>query len=326
MIKHTISILLLAGSLISQAQTFTKSSGTTVGNQKVISIPIAPGAPTKQALIYLPDDYGKTTKRYPVFFFLHGSGEASTDISKINNTSLPYLIAQGLKPYAIDSVTKDTIKFIVISPQCSEPGGNCSYSQPQLKYTIPFCLQNYRIDTNCVWAGGLSAGGSATFSLGMADTGFTMKYITGLMPMANGGWNDNFAAFGKNLAYCAQRGLAMLYVIGTNDPGDNAIGFQAYDKLMNANAKPGRYFSKEIIGGTHSTNVWNTPFPLTARVWSTTQNSWNQMWALRRNSNVAPPVVVPPVTIPPVTTIPPYPVRILIKYSDSSCTIIWQKP
>jgi len=325
MIKYILGLCLLVKGFIGESQTFVKKVGDIVGNQTVISVPVATGSPTKQALIYYPDDYFKdTTKTFPVYFFLHGAGEAGTDITKVTNTSLPSLIKAGLKPYNI--VGKDTIKWIVISPQCSEPGGNCSYSWPQLRYTIPYCLQKFRINKNCVWGGGLSMGGSATFSLGMADTGWTMTYMTGLMPFSNAGWDDNLAKYGPNLAYCLKKGLAVLYVIGDQDPGWNPNAFGAYDKLMSANALPGLYRDSVIKGGTHSANVWNTPFPFTSRLWSKTQNSWDLMWSFRKNANVVapPPVVIPPPTNPPASL--PYPVRIVVKYSDSSCQIIYMKP
>lgn len=322
MIKYLLGVVILIKGFIAESQTFIKKVGDIVGNQTVISVPIAPGSPTRQALIYYPDDYFKTNKTYPVYFFLHGSEEAGTD-TKLTNTSLPYLIKNGLKPYNIDPISKDTIKWIIISPQCSEAGGNCSYSYPQLRYTIPYCLQNYRIDKNCVWAGGLSMGGSATFSLGMSDTSFTMTYLTGLMPMANGGYDTYLASLGKNLAYSMQHGLSLLYIIGDQDPGFNPSGYSAYNNLLAANAMPGRYFTKVIVGGTHSANVWNLPFPITARVWSTTQNAWDQMWSLRKNAVLSTPVIIPPIDT--VKKEVPYPVKIIMKMSDSSCSTIWQK-
>src|SRR5258706_14370061 len=92
----------------------TQPLGAVIGNQTVISIPIAPaGYPTAQALIYYPDDYfqpANASKRYPLYVFMHGAGEGSTNnITEVENTSLPQLIAQGLKPYGIDQVTGDTV-------------------------------------------------------------------------------------------------------------------------------------------------------------------------------------------------------------------------
>src|SRR6186713_1170726 len=111
--------------------------GTVIGNQTVVSIPIAPpGYPTAQALVYYPDDYflpANANKRYPLFVFLHGAGEGSgTNIAEVTNTSLPMLIKQGLKPYGIDQATGDTVKYIIVSPHCASCGAN--YSYPQLQY------------------------------------------------------------------------------------------------------------------------------------------------------------------------------------------------
>ena len=274
----------------------TQAIGTVIGNQKVI--PIATNAPgyaiDAQALIYYPDDYflaKNATRRYPLYLFLHGAGEgASTNIAEVTHQSLPYLISQGLKPYGIDPTTGDTIKFIVVSPHCASCGG--SYSYPQLQYTIPYLIANYRIDTTCIWAGGLSSGGRGTFSLPMGNkVGDTLlgKKLAGIMPMANGGYDDRTDLF-PNLVTAMKGGLAVLYTIGDQDPGYNATGFFQYDALMSKNAQPGKYFPRVIVGGTHSANVWNPPFPETSRIFSSSMNAWTQMWTLRRKATTAPTV------------------------------------
>jgi len=332
MMKYIFGLILIVKGFVGEGQTFAKSVGAIVGNQTVISIPIYAGNPTKQALIYYPDNYFKdTTKTFPVYFFFHGAGEAGTDIALVNKQSLPYLISHGLKPYNIDPKTGDTIKWIVISPQCSEAGGNCSYSYPQLRYTIPYCLQKFRINKNCVWGGGLSMGGSATFSLGMADTGFTMTYMTGLMPFANAGWDQNInnATYKSNFIYSLQHGLKVLYVIGDQDPGYNPNAFDVYNKLMASYALPGFYMDSVIKGGTHSANVWNTPFPFTSRLWSKTQNSWDLMWSLRKNSIVVtpPPVIINPPPVPVDTTKKvPYILKICVLMSDSTTLNLYSHP
>jgi len=274
--------------------------GTVIGNQTVIPVPVyPPGYSMAQALIYYPDDYFQAknaNKKYRLFVFLHGAGEGRyLNISEVTNTSLPYLIKNGLKPYGIDPETGDTIKFIVVSPHCATCGG--SYSFPQLKFTIPYLVANYRVDTTCIWPGGLSSGGRGAWSMAMGDGGnpsakdtTSIFQITGIMPMANGGYDNNLAALRMNLDTADRRGLACLYVIGDQDPGYNQIGFFAYQAEMKKYCQPGRYFDSVIIGGTHSANVWNTPFPLSARLWSKTMNSWTQMWVMRKR----PAVIVPP--------------------------------
>ena len=276
---------------------FTQPNGTVIGNQTVIPIPIAPpGFGLHQALIYYPDDYfkaGNEHKYYPLYVFLHGAGEGRTeDITEVTNQSLPWLIKNGLKPYGIDSVTGDTVKFIVVSPHADSTGW--SYTYPQLQYTIPYLFTAFRVDTTCVFVGGLSAGGGGAWSVAMGFNGPTppqpdtilARRITGIMPMANGGYDDAMtkptmaAALDTNL----RRGLAVLYIIGDQDPGYNALGYQQYAHADSTFGIPGRWFHKVIAGGAHDSGVWNRPFPENARVWSTTQNAWTQMWNLRKGA------------------------------------------
>jgi len=293
--KKTLFIILsFLQTLLVEGQDSLVPNGTIIGNQTAIPIPVGPsGAALGQALIYYPDDYFQAqnaNKRYPLYVFLHGAGEGRyLNISEVTNTSLPYLIKGGLKPYGIDQLTGDTIKFIVISPHCARCNG--SYSYPQLQYTIPYLFKAYRVDTSCVWVGGLSAGARGTWSVVMGgkvgDTALG-KRITGIMPMANGGYDEYLSSLGPNLDTIARRGLGCLYVIGDQDPGYNSIGFFAYQAVMRKYSLPGRYFDSVIIGGTHSANVWNPPFLLTSRLWSKIMNAWTQMWSMRKKMDTSP--------------------------------------
>jgi len=292
------SILFLALLPLFCMAQFTYPSGTVIGNQTVIPIPInAPGYAQVQALLYLPDSYAKNpTKKYPVFVFLHGAGEAgSKDITQVERWAAPEFISKGLKPYGIDPATGDTVEWIVISPHCTDNTG-CSYSYPQLKYTIPYLLQTYRIDPSCVWVGGLSMGAYSSWSMIMADTAFTMKYITGIMPAAGYGWYDNIRIDSNNLIYAAKHGVACLGIIGDQDQTKNPIGYDTYARIMRQNCQPGKYFDSVVNGQGHTSYVWDMPYPLTARVWSKTMNSWTQMWAMKRGSS-SPIIITPPPVI-----------------------------
>jgi len=289
-ITSVVLMILCASCLSFSAYSQTQPLGTVIGHQTVVSIPVAPpGYSTAQALVYYPDDYflpQNANKKYPLYIFLHGAGEGSSaNIAEVNNTSLPNLIAGGLKPYGIDPSTGDTIKWIIVSPHCAGCGG--SYSYPQLQYTIPYLFTAFNVDTSCVWVGGLSSGARGTWSVVMgSNVGDTAlgKRICGIMPMANGGYDNQIVPLGPNLDTIARRGLGVLYTIGNQDPGYNAAGFSAYDALLKQYSQPGRYFDSVVINGTHSTNVWNPPFPETARIWSKTMNSWTQMWTMRKTA------------------------------------------
>jgi hypothetical protein len=119
------------------------------------------------------------------------------------------------------------------------------------------------------------------------------RKLAGIMPMANGGYDNYLPTLGVNLVDAMKSGMAVLYTIGDQDPGYNAIGYFAYNSLMSANAQPGKYYTKVIAGGTHSANVWNPPFYLNSRIWSTKMNAWSQMWALRRNITPPPAPINP---------------------------------
>lgn len=278
---------------------FTVPTGSVVGNQTVISIPVnPPGYATAQALIYYPDDYNlpaNTSKRYPLYIFMHGANQGrSWDINEVDSEALPLYIANGFKPYAIDSLSGDTVKFIVVSPHCA----NCfySFSYAQLQYTIPYLLSTYRVDTSCVWVGGVLVGGGSAWSTAMGantspptpDTNLA-KRLTGIMPLSTGSYED---AYGKTQLANAldtnlRRGLAVLTLIGDQDPAYNVFAYQKYRDIAGEFGLPGRIFHNEIIGGGQDSTVWNRAWPLSARVWSTTMNSWTQMWDLRKRPPVA---------------------------------------
>jgi hypothetical protein len=303
MVKRIVFFILLiifSVNVFSQNTTpgFTQPLGTVLGRQTVINMLYAPTPAygLGYALVYYPDDYflpQNANKRYPTFFFCPGNGEHNQiNIIEVLNTSVPKLISQGLNPYGIDPITHDTIKWIVVSQH--NPGGGGAYAYPQLQYTIPYMLSGQaglRIDTSCFWIGGLSGGGRATWSVPMGTTPRTDtligKRITGIMPMANGGFDNFISVTNMNLDTVARRGLATLYIIGDQDPGWNGPGGMAYNDTMTRYSQAGKYKFRLVLGGTHSENVWNVPFPLNADPWNTGINSWTLMWTLRKTATVS---------------------------------------
>jgi predicted esterase len=103
-------------------------------------------------LLYLPQDYGKdTSKMWPLMVFLHGSGEAGSDIEKVKMHGPPKLIEQG-KQYP----------FIVVSPQAPENEG----WEPQVIIRMIRGLQSkYKIDKERIYLTGLSMGGFGTWNI-----------------------------------------------------------------------------------------------------------------------------------------------------------------
>ena len=117
---------------------------------------------TTPAYISLPVNYSSTTTTYPVLIFLHGAGEAGTDLSKIYNSTTsggpPYFIEHNQFPDSVlNPVDGKYYSFIVVAPQMNN---SWSESGNNLDSTIGYILKNYRADVNRIYATGLSAGGA----------------------------------------------------------------------------------------------------------------------------------------------------------------------
>jgi hypothetical protein len=127
------------------------------GDQTAIAVPISSYS-TAQALLHKPDDYATTSIKYPLIIFLHGAGEAGTNLSLIYNNSSAggpaYFIAHNLWPpsFLVGGVN---YKPIVLSPQ----NNGWSISTTSLNFIMNFMVANYRVDPNRIYLTGLSAGG-----------------------------------------------------------------------------------------------------------------------------------------------------------------------
>jgi len=104
-------------------------------------------------LLYLPADYDKTRKTWPLIMFLHGKGERGNNLNAVKNHGLPMIIAMG-----------KNFDFIIVSPQCPN-----DLFWPEQTDTLINLLdeieKNYRVDTDRVYLTGLSMGGFGTWTL-----------------------------------------------------------------------------------------------------------------------------------------------------------------
>ena len=104
-------------------------------------------------LLYLPSDYGKVEKQWPLILFLHGIGERGHDVNRVKINGLPNFIDQG-KEYP----------FIVVSPQC--PGDSWwTNNNEKLIALIDDVCEKYDVDESRVYLTGLSMGGYGTWAL-----------------------------------------------------------------------------------------------------------------------------------------------------------------
>lgn len=127
---------------------------------QVINIQISPTT-TVPSILHLPVNFDPQ-KKYPLLLFLHGTGEAGTDPSKIYASASAggpsYFIAQNKWPETfINKTTGESFQFIVVSPQSP----SWSISASQLVYVIADVQKKYPVNQSAIFLTGLSAGGGS---------------------------------------------------------------------------------------------------------------------------------------------------------------------
>ncbi len=104
-------------------------------------------------LLYLPADYGKSDKKWPLIMFLHGAGERGSKLENLKGQGLPKMIANG-----------KNFDFIIVSPQCPK-----DIWWPEQTDVLIALLDEieakYHVDTDRVYLTGLSMGGFGTWTL-----------------------------------------------------------------------------------------------------------------------------------------------------------------
>ncbi|HNX27592.1 MAG TPA: prolyl oligopeptidase family serine peptidase [Phycisphaerae bacterium] len=106
-------------------------------------------------LLFLPEDYGKPDKKFPVILFLHGSGERGCNPEKLKEFG----------PFT-QAAKESSFPFIVIGPVC--PAGRW-WSDAEVSLSVMALLEkickDYAVDRDRIYLTGLSMGGFGTWSL-----------------------------------------------------------------------------------------------------------------------------------------------------------------
>ncbi|MGD2095148.1 MAG: prolyl oligopeptidase family serine peptidase [Phycisphaerales bacterium] len=130
------------------------------------SVPVQPGGQSSHIfektivknlscdyLLFLPEDYGKEEKQWPLMMFLHGAGERGSDLNKVKVHGPPKIVEY-----------KKDFPFIVISPQCPEDDWWPEKSEVLINLLDDIVAQ-YDVDTERIYLTGLSMGGFGTWAL-----------------------------------------------------------------------------------------------------------------------------------------------------------------
>jgi len=112
-------------------------------------------------LLYVPDDYAKRDKPWPLVLFLHGAGERGANLDLVKKHGPPKLIAAG-----------KAFPFLCVSPQCPKSGWWDRPAQIAALVALLDHLQaTLNVDVDRVYLTGLSMGGFGTWALAMAHPG-----------------------------------------------------------------------------------------------------------------------------------------------------------
>lgn len=260
------------------------------GDQTVINVTVGSGV-TQQALLHLPDDYNSTSTKYPLLIFLHGAGEAGTDISKVYNAYGPsYYIARNQWPASfINPKDGQSYKFIVLSPQYASSANPTTGLQ--LDSILGYMYKNYRVDTFRSYITGLSDGG-----IGLEEhignqlnsgVGFLRRHkFAAAVPMSVVMTSSNRTTWAINM------GIDSIYAWMFGSPTDtHGANTQGWDYIVN-NKNPG--FNPPLSRFTSYTGghcCWNNFYvpTYTDNVNGVTMSIYQWMLQYRRSGTPEPP-------------------------------------
>jgi predicted peptidase len=133
-----------------------------------------PGGDTKY-FVFVPHDYKKGAKPYPLIVFLHGRGGSKQDIKKLNGG-----LAGAIKNH------EKGFKFIVVFPQANKPGNIWLGSSPENQRAMAILAdvqKHYSVDPKRIYLTGLSSGGFGTWSLAVLHP----EKWAAIVPICGGG-------------------------------------------------------------------------------------------------------------------------------------------
>jgi predicted peptidase len=119
-------------------------------------------------LLFLPEGYGKSRKRWPLMLFLHGAGESGTNLSKIKKLGPPKIVD-----------AKPDFPFILVAPQSRGNGWN----PDALDALLDDVIRDYRVDKDRVYLTGPSMGGTGTWTLASEHP----EKFAAIAPISSGG-------------------------------------------------------------------------------------------------------------------------------------------
>ena len=153
LLSIVVGVMLLMGTTPMERKVMGSDSAKGSGQQsKAFKKTITKNLSCKY-LLFLPEGYGKTDKRWPLMLFLHGAGERGNDLNKVKVHGPPKIVGE-----------KKDFPFIVVSPQCPK-SALWNNKLDVLINLLDEIIAQYDVDTERVYLTGLSMGGYGTWAL-----------------------------------------------------------------------------------------------------------------------------------------------------------------
>lgn len=122
--------------------------------------------------LYLPENYGKRDKKWPLILFLHGAGETGTELENVKRIGPPKLLDCDKHK----DIVPELYQFIVVSPQTPAYGWNPSLLSDLLDEVIA----EHAIDTRRIYLTGISMGGNGAYVF----ASYYPEFFAALLPIA----------------------------------------------------------------------------------------------------------------------------------------------
>lgn len=151
--------------------------------EKKVQVPVTQWGNMRPALVYQPTRGALPNGKYPAIVFFHGVGEQGNNVDALMGQGLPWVIENVSPPYSVNPTTKDTTYFIVLSIQAEW----WSPSPEWMPYALKWLKENYPVDSNFIYATGLSAGGQNSFNALINP--LSSKYFAAGVPMSIAGFD-----------------------------------------------------------------------------------------------------------------------------------------
>src|SRR5258708_7377343 len=166
----TSFVLYCLGLLFSLSSFVLCFSQKTLSEEVHFNSKLSPGH-SLNCLIYKPKNF-KPTTIYPLLVFLHGSGAAGNNLSRLKLDGLPRLIEEG-----------QGFPFVVIAPQLPAALNN-AWDPEFVKEFIVYALAHYPVDANRVCLTGFSMGSTGVWDYACQFP----STISSAVPLS--GWGD----------------------------------------------------------------------------------------------------------------------------------------